>query len=101
RPLPLQVHHLLRRAVLVRLPDPVPPPDPARRGRLPRQGPPPPLRRPGRRDRPLIASASTRPPPEQPTLSRPVGRASRPSRLESVGYFGWPTPRRAVGPVPA
>ena len=50
RPLPLQVHGLLRRAVLVRLPDPVQPRGSPGRGRLHRQGPPPPLRRPrGRR----------------------------------------------------
>ena len=45
RPLPLQVHGLLRRAVLVGLSDPVQPRRSQGRGRLLRQGPPPPLRR--------------------------------------------------------
>ena len=47
RALPLQVHRLLRRAVLVGLPDPVQSRGPQGRGRLHRQGPPPPLRRAG------------------------------------------------------
>ena len=59
-PLPLQVHHLLRRAVLVGLPDPVQPRRSPRRGRLHRQGPPPPLRRPGRRDDPSLKSTRLR-----------------------------------------
>ena len=45
RALPLQVHGLLRRAVLVGLSDPVQPRRSQGRGRLHRQGPPPPLRR--------------------------------------------------------
>ena len=52
-PLPLQVHRVLRRVVLVGLPDPVQPPRPPRRSRLHRQGLPPTRRRPTGGDVPV------------------------------------------------
>src|SRR6185437_15439945 len=78
RPLPLQVHGVLRRALLVGLPDPVQPRRSQGRGRLYRQGPPPPLRRPaGRRYAAALirpTSVEYRTPHGRPTAPVAAGR---------------------------